>query len=219
MFAKIPWNKERRTGYGKVSGSATPSRRGWTRRGYRIWKGANTRGGYGGRGREVTMQMQEYIYLGTTPMYFLGASGRIVGSESNPHTLGCQPSSHLIPVLFHLPRATIHPRPLSPFSSISISLFTLSWLPLSHLPILSCACTRVPPPRPILWRFTSKLVRSPGLIDRQVMGPIQFNFENKQPPTAMLVNLFRNPVSGSRYTATGNIVEQHILEERKEEQA
>lgn len=43
---------------------------------------------------EVTMQMQEYIYLGTTPMYFLGASGRIVGGESNPHTIACCPLSY-----------------------------------------------------------------------------------------------------------------------------
>lgn len=34
--------------------------------------------------REVSMQMQEYIYLRTTPMYFLGASGRIVGSNRKP---------------------------------------------------------------------------------------------------------------------------------------
>lgn len=30
-------------------------------------------------------------------------------------------------------------------------------------------------------------------------GPIRFNFENKQSPTATLVNLFENPASGSRY--------------------
>jgi hypothetical protein len=36
-----------------------------------------------GAGRARSMQMREYIYLGTTPMYFLGASGRIVGSELN----------------------------------------------------------------------------------------------------------------------------------------
>lgn len=33
--------------------------------------------------RARSMQMREYIYLGTTPMYFLGASGRIVGGELN----------------------------------------------------------------------------------------------------------------------------------------
>jgi len=47
--------------------------------------------------RARSMQMREYIYLGTTPMYFLGASGRIVGSELNTPR--------------HPPRHSCHPGP------------------------------------------------------------------------------------------------------------
>lgn len=89
---------------------------------------------------EVTMQMQEYIYLGTTPMYFLGASGRIVGS-------GRIESPHL-----HLP-----PRrgPLSSFSrgisnpsSLSLSLSPSPFLryPLS-LTSTACMHESATPPR------------------------------------------------------------------------
>lgn len=78
------------------------------------------------------MQMQEYIYLRTTPMYFLGASGRIVGRIESPHH-----------------RRTSSIPPLPP-------------------PV---------PPSPILQRFTSKLARSHGLIDHQVMA--QFNSISK----------------------------------------
>ena len=186
------------------------------------------------------MQMQEYIYLGTTPMYFLGASGRIVGSESNPHTLRCpqrHPSFHLVSSSLSLSlslspslssrsrnRSNRLSRFLSPFRvsflyaivslslSLSLSLYLSIYLsvylsicislslciPVSHA---ACMHTRVPPPRPILRRFTSKLARSPGLIDRQVMG--QFNLISK-------INNRRrrrwsiyseNPASGSRHTA------------------
>lgn len=118
---------------------------------------------------EVTMQMQEYIYLGTTPMYFLGASGRIVGS-------GRIESPHL-----HLPRRG----PLSSFSrgisnpsslslSLSLSLFTLSSLSHFHR-VYARECHTTPD------RYSGDLranqPRSPGLIDRQVMG--QFNLISK----------------------------------------
>lgn len=70
---------------------------------------------------EVTMQMQEYIYLGTTPMYFLGASGRIVGSGriESPHL-----RPHLPALLFHLSRADIQPfsLPLPFYAILSLSL-------------------------------------------------------------------------------------------------
>lgn len=70
---------------------------------------------------EVTMQMQEYIYLGTTPMYFLGASGRIVGSGriESPHL-----RPHLAALLFHLSRADIQPfsLPLPFYAILSLSL-------------------------------------------------------------------------------------------------
>ena len=128
--------------------------------------------------------MQEYIYLGTTPMYFLGASGRIVGS-------GRIESPHL-----HLP-----PRrgPLSSFSrgisnpsSLSLSLL-LPFYAILSLSLPPRVCTRVPhQPGPILGRFTSKLAPVPRANRPASYGPIQFNFENKQPPTATLVNLFGN---------------------------
>lgn len=77
---------------------------------------------------EVTMQMQEYIYLGTTPMYFLGASGRIVGSGriESPHL-------HLPPrrgPLSSFSRGISNPSSLS--LSLSLSLFTLSSLSHFH---------------------------------------------------------------------------------------
>lgn len=126
---------------------------------------------------EVTMQMQEYIYLGTTPMYFLGASGRIVGSGriESPHL-----RPHLAALLFHLSRADIQPFSLPlPFYAI---------LSLSQSPRVCTECH----PGPILGRFTSKLAPVPRANRPASYGPIQFNFENKQPPTATLVNLFGN---------------------------
>lgn len=131
--------------------------------------------GYGGRGREVTMQMQEYIYLGTTPMYFLGASGCIVRGESNSHTPG---GNHRAPLSFY-------PVSLSPCSHgvvsfptrpLSLSLFSLSRFVVLSL-LLSRRARVCHHPEPIPRRFMGKLVRSPGLIDRQVMG--QFNLISK----------------------------------------
>lgn len=119
---------------------------------------------------EVTMQMQEYIYLATTPMYFLGASGRIVGRIESPH---------------------LAPPRRGPLSSFSRGLTN----PSSPSPFFHarCVCTmRVPPAGPILGRFTSKLAPVPRANRPASYGPIQFNFENKQPPTATLVNLFGN---------------------------
>lgn len=103
-----------------------------------------------------------------------------VAVESNPHTS----ISHHAAVLFHLSRAGYPTLPLS--------------LPLPFYAILSLSlpprvCTRVPHhPGPILGRFTSKLAPVPRANRPASYGPIQFNFENKQPPTATLVNLFGN---------------------------
>lgn len=106
-----------------------------------------------------------------------------VAVESNPHTS----ISHAA-VLFHLSRAGYPTLPLC--LSLSFSLFTLSSLSLSLPPRV---CTRVPHhPGPILGRFTSKLAPVPRANRPASYGPIQFNFENKQPPTATLVNLFGN---------------------------
>lgn len=152
-----------------------------------------TPGGYGGRGREVTMQMQEYIYLGTTPMYFLGASGRIVGGESNPHTPGGNPRPP--PSLSFTFLALYSPSTLSPFHP------WLSRSPLLLPPnVHACARGCTPPPTPILRRFTGKLAPSPGLIDRQVMG--QFNLiskiNNRQRPRWSIYSEI--PRAESRYT-------------------
>lgn len=65
---------------------------------------------------EVTMQMQEYIYLATTPMYFLGASGRIVGRIESPHLP--PPRS-----LSSFSRGVSNPSPLSPSPFFHAILF------------------------------------------------------------------------------------------------
>lgn len=115
--------------------------------------------------RARSMQMREYIYLGTTPMYFLGASGRIVGSESNTHTLATLRYPH---------RSAKHKQART------------------HARGPLCACERVRvchrSDTPEIYEQTSSLPRA----NRPASyGPIQFNFENKQPPLATSVNLFR----------------------------
>lgn len=106
--------------------------------------------------RARSMQMREYIYLGTTPMYFLGASGRIVGGESNTH-----------------PPATLrHPHRCAEHKQ-------------THAPRVR-VCRRSDTRK--IYEQTSSLPRA----NRPASyGPIQFNFENKQPPLATSVNLFR----------------------------
>lgn len=140
-------------------------------------------------------------------MYFLGASGRIVGGESNPHT----PSASPLP---RLPFTFLSRYGLSLSLSSSSVLFVLTFFSLSFvqrvrvyscMPLCVCATTQSDTSE--IYEHTSSVPRA----NRPASyGPIQFNFENKQPPTATLVNLFRNPASRSRYVALGNVVGQDL---------
>lgn len=126
--------------------------------------------------RARSMQMREYIYLGTTPMYFLEASGRIVGGESNTHIPATPPPS----ILPANPRTHTH--------TCAVSTHT-------HKRRSVCVrmCHRSDTPE--IYEQTSLVPRA----NRPASyGPIQFNFENKQPPLATSVNLFRGLASWPR---------------------
>jgi len=126
------------------------------------------------------MQMREYIYLGTTPMYFLGASGRIVGDESNTHT----PREH---------------RTIGKHTRKQIHAHSYAYA-YDSLYVRMC-----------YWSDTPEIYEQTSLVPRAnrpaSYGPIQFNFENKQPPLATSVNLFRGlanrPRCGCAWTSPG----------------
>ena len=120
------------------------------------------------------------------------ANARVHLSQHHTHVFPgsfrehCRPNRIpiLIPITIPLPsltHASTGPLPLPllppPLQSLPFPSFLFPPLPAS----------------PILPRFTSKLARSPGLIDRQVMG--QFNLiskiNNGSRPSGLL-NLFRN---------------------------
>lgn len=123
------------------------------------------------------MQMREYIYLGTTPMYFLGASGRIVGDESNTHTIPRHPA-----VGEHTRKYTLTHTRTHTFDAI----------------VCTRMCHRSDTPE--IYEQTSLVPRA----NRPASyGPIQFNFENKQPPLATSVNLFRGLASRPRCGCRG----------------
>ena len=125
--------------------------------------------------REVSMQMQEYIYLCTTPMYFLGASGRIVGGRIE------SPAAH----------SRRHSPPTTTAESSTLSNCSKRRLAVVGRHPHGC------PPGPILQRFTSKLASVPRANRPASYGAIQFNFENKQPPVPppLYTHLGRNRLS------------------------
>lgn len=126
--------------------------------------------------RARSMQMRGYIYLGTTPMYFLGASGRIVGSESNTRASPARSPSYRRHTLTH----------------------THTYKYYTHVHARA-VCMRMWSDTPEIYEQTSPVSRA----NRPASyGPIQFNFENKQPPLATSVNLFRGLAMRS-YLDTG----------------
>jgi len=123
------------------------------------------RGGDTGTVRARSMQMREYIYLGTTPMYFLGASGRIVGSELNTPR--------------HPPRHSCLPGPTHTYGNTHTRARRRHAGAHAH----AAACARQSTCQSDTLEIYEQTSRVPRANRPASYGAIQFNFENKQPPT------------------------------------